>query len=115
MRVENRTVADQKSEPANSTKGQHKSYQDLPRSWTIVEDHPTDLIISDVSKGVKTRSQAHSEFSHLVFLSQIEPKRVDDALEEFWLLVMHDELNNFDRNNIWELVPRPQKLFYRWY
>jgi len=66
-------------------------------------------MISDVSKGVKTRFQTQNECSYLVFLSQIESKHIDDALEdELWLLAMHDELDDFDRNNIEELVSRPQ-------
>ena len=91
------TSAAKNFEHANSTNGQHGSHKDLPRSWRIAKDHPTDLIIGDVSKGVKvkTRSQAQSECSHIVFLSQIEPKCINDALD---LLAMYDELNNFDRS-----------------
>jgi len=40
------------------------------------------LIIGDVSKGIKTRSQAHSECSHLVFLSHIEPRKINEALND---------------------------------
>src|ERR1044072_4533188 len=34
--------------------------------------------------------------------------RIDDALEdEHWILVMQEELNQFERNKVWKLVPRP--------
>jgi len=59
------------------------------------------LIIGDISRGVKTRSQALNECSRLVFLSHIEPRNINEALnDEFWFLAMQEELNNFDRNNI---------------
>jgi len=44
----------------------------------------------------------------LVFLSHIEPRNINEALnDEFWFL-KQDGLNNFDRNNVWDLVPRPK-------
>ena len=76
-----------------------------------IKDHPTDLIIGDVSRGVKTRSQALNECSHLVFQSHIEPRNINEALNnEFWFLALQEELNNFDRNNIWDLVQRPKDV-----
>jgi len=53
-------------------------YQHLGRPLS----HPTDLIIGDVSKGVKTRSQTLNECTHLVFLSHIEPKNINEALND---------------------------------
>ena len=39
----------------------------------------------------------------------IEPKKVDEALnDEFWVLAMQEELNQFERNEVWTLVPRPK-------
>ena len=39
----------------------------------------------------------------------VEPKKVFDALEDLdWLRVMHEELNNFDRNKVWRLVEKPK-------
>ena len=36
------------------------------------------------------------------------PKKVDEALEdEYWIMSMQAELNQFERNQVWELVPRP--------
>jgi len=55
---ENKTKVDQNFDPINSTNDQRGSHHDLPRSWKIVKDYPTDLIIGDALKGVKTRYQA---------------------------------------------------------
>ena len=42
------------------------------------------------------------------FISQIEPKKLNDAIvDENWVIVMQEELNQFERNEVWELVPRP--------
>ena len=42
------------------------------------------------------------------FVSCIEPKNVVEALkDEFWTNAMHEELNQFERNDVWFLVPRP--------
>jgi hypothetical protein len=40
----------------------------------------------------------------------IEPKKVFEALEDpDWLDAMHEELNNFKRNNVWVLVEKPKE------
>ncbi|KAK6158884.1 hypothetical protein DH2020_006198 [Rehmannia glutinosa] len=42
------------------------------------------------------------------FISQIEPKDVSQALEDtHWIQAMQKELNQFERNKVWELVQRP--------
>jgi hypothetical protein len=43
-------------------------------------------------------------------VSSIEPYRVEDALKDSdWVLAMQEELNNFTRNEVWHLVPRPNQ------
>ena len=43
----------------------------------------------------------------MVFVSQVEPKTISEALkDESWIVVMHKELNQFNRNYVWTLVPR---------
>ncbi|GJY16929.1 retrovirus-related pol polyprotein from transposon TNT 1-94 [Tanacetum coccineum] len=45
------------------------------------------------------------------FLSSVEPKSYKDALiESFWIEAMQEELNEFERLEIWELVPRPDRV-----
>jgi hypothetical protein len=42
-------------------------------------------------------------------VSSIEPKKIDeDLLDVDWVNTMHEELNNFIRNQVWELVERPK-------
>ena len=72
--------------------------------------HPSELIIGSPSQGVTTRSQHHASYcGHVAFVSSIEPKNVHEALEEAdWVMAMQDQLNNFTRYEVWELVERPK-------
>jgi hypothetical protein len=65
--------------------------------------------MGDISKGVQTRSCVASFCQHYFFVSFHEPKRVDEALDDLdWVISMQEELNNFTRNQVWELVERPK-------
>ena len=47
--------------------------------------------------------------SYSCYLSQVEPAKVEDALQdESWVEAMHDELHQFQRNDVWTLVPKPK-------
>jgi hypothetical protein len=76
----------------------------------IQRDHPVNSIICDIHKGVTTRSRVAHFCEHYSFVSSIEPYRVEDALRDSdWVLAMQEELNNFTRNKVWHLVPRPNQ------
>jgi hypothetical protein len=76
---------------------------------SIVKDHSVNQIVGDISKGVQTRSHISSFCEHFSFVSCIEPNRVDEALLDVnWVNAMHEELNNFTRNKVRELVERPK-------
>jgi hypothetical protein len=82
--------------------------QQFPKSWRIVKDHPIDIILGDPSQGINTRSSLRNMCNNMAFVSEIEPKNIEEAeTDEFWLMAMEEELNQFERNNIWTLVPRP--------
>jgi hypothetical protein len=67
----------------------------------IAMDHTLDTIIGDISRGVQTRSRLTSFCEHFSFVSLIEPKKIEEALRDVgWVNVMHEELNNFTRNQV---------------
>jgi hypothetical protein len=75
----------------------------------VAKDHPIDQIMGDISKGVQTRSRVASFCKHYSFVSFNEPERVDEALIDLdWDISIQEELNNFTRNEVWELVERPK-------
>ena len=46
--------------------------------------------------------------SYLALLSTIEPQNVNQASkDECWIKAMNEELDQIEKNNTWELVPRP--------
>nr|GEV59033.1 retrovirus-related Pol polyprotein from transposon TNT 1-94 [Tanacetum cinerariifolium] len=70
-------------------------------------------IIGEPLIGVTTRSRVRDskaasshECLYVNFLSQIEPKRPTEALEEEgWIIAMQEELNRLKINKVWTLVP----------
>ena len=61
---------------------------DLSKDWQFKKANPQDLIFGDTIKGLTTRSKLKS-IVNLAFISHIEPKNIDDALnDEFWVLSM---------------------------
>jgi hypothetical protein len=93
--------------------GQEIQGQRLPHPRVhqgIQRDHPVNSILGDIHKGVTTRSRVAHFCEHYSFVSSIEPYRVEDALRDSdWVLAMQEELNNFTRNEVWHLVPRPNQ------
>ena len=84
-------------------------HENLPKEWRFTKDHPKDNIIGETTKGVSTRNQLKLLDSNLAFLSQIEPRNIDEAInDESWVLAMQEELNQFERNKVWTLVDRPK-------
>lgn len=50
-------------------------------------------------------------FSSSCFLSKIEPKNVKEAItDELWIGTMQEELNQFKRSEVWNLVPRHEGM-----
>jgi hypothetical protein len=76
----------------------------------IQRDHPVNSILGDIHKGVTTRSRVAYFYEHYSFVFSIEPYKIEDALRDpDWVVAMQEELNNFIRNEVWHLVPRPNQ------
>nr|GFC61080.1 retrovirus-related Pol polyprotein from transposon TNT 1-94 [Tanacetum cinerariifolium] len=80
--------------------------------WT--KDHPLNNIIGQLDRPVSTRLQLHEQalFCYYdAFLTSIEPKTYKEALtQSCWIEAMQEELYEFERLEVWELVPRPDKV-----
>nr|GEV04601.1 hypothetical protein [Tanacetum cinerariifolium] len=80
--------------------------------WT--KDHPLDNIIGELKIPVSTRLQLYKQALFCYyddFLSSVEPKTYKDAITQaYWIKTMQEELNKFKRLEVWELVPRPDKV-----
>nr|GEW05933.1 putative ribonuclease H-like domain-containing protein [Tanacetum cinerariifolium] len=63
---------------------------------------------------VSTRLKLHEQalFCYYdAFLTSVEPKTYKDALtQSCWIEAMQEELNELERLEVWELVPRPDKV-----
>ncbi|GJY88270.1 retrovirus-related pol polyprotein from transposon TNT 1-94 [Tanacetum coccineum] len=79
------------------------------RKWT--DSHPLDNIIGNPSRPVSTRKQLATDALWCFYnsvLSKVEPKNFKSAVtEDCWFQAMQDEIHEFDRLDVWELVPPP--------
>ena len=89
---------------SNGFQGAHENLDD-------VGDEPLreaikNILVGDItrspSKGVMTHSKKLASFiEHHSFFSNIEPKNIEEALQDLhWINTMHEELNNFALNEV---------------
>nr|GEV90174.1 hypothetical protein [Tanacetum cinerariifolium] len=73
--------------------------------------HPLEQGIGNSSQSVRTRRQLESDGEMCMFVltvSQTEPKNIKEAMaDSAWIKSMQEELRQFDRLDVWELVDRP--------
>jgi hypothetical protein len=76
----------------------------------VQKNHPSEQIIGNKDAGVETRRRICSpEQQHLALLSTIEPSSFEEAnKDEHWIKAMDEELDQIEKNDTWELVPRPK-------
>ncbi|GJZ55557.1 retrovirus-related pol polyprotein from transposon TNT 1-94, partial [Tanacetum coccineum] len=80
------------------------------RKWS--KDHPLDNIVRNPSRLVSTRKQLASDALWCCFyieLSKVKPKNFKMAMtEDSWFEAMQNEIHEFDRLEVWVLVPKPK-------
>ncbi|GKE67400.1 retrovirus-related pol polyprotein from transposon TNT 1-94 [Tanacetum coccineum] len=90
---------------SNQTTQPHEHLQ----KWTA--SHPTDNIIGNPSRPVSTRKQLATNALWCIYnsvLSKVEPKNFKSVVtEDCWFQAIQDEIHEFDRLDIWKLVPPP--------
>ncbi|GJY33503.1 retrovirus-related pol polyprotein from transposon TNT 1-94 [Tanacetum coccineum] len=75
------------------------------------KDHPLDQVRGNPSMPVQTRRQLATDPEMCMFaltVSIVEPKNIKEAMaDSAWIEAMQDELHQFDRLKVWELVDKP--------
>jgi Reverse transcriptase (RNA-dependent DNA polymerase) len=85
------------------------TYYQPPENLREVSFHPLSNVIGNPREGIRTRSGVNLMIAHCAFVSQIEPTKFEQAnMDPNWIIAMQLELNQFERNKVWELVPRPK-------
>ncbi|GJX36199.1 retrovirus-related pol polyprotein from transposon TNT 1-94 [Tanacetum coccineum] len=83
--------------------------QDSKYRWT--EDHPLTQVRGNPSKPVQTRRQLVTDPEMCMFaltVSNAEAKNIKEAMaDSAWIETMQEELHQFDRLQVWELVDKP--------
>ena len=97
--------------------------QILPSSVSVHKNHSPEDVIGGVFDDRVTQKK-QIDFKEMVklacflvemekidcFISLIKPKNIQEALEdEFWTASMHEEMEQFVRLQVWDLVPRPEE------
>ncbi|GJZ44226.1 retrovirus-related pol polyprotein from transposon TNT 1-94 [Tanacetum coccineum] len=87
---------------------------DSEASSSDTKDHPLDNIIGELERPASTRLQLYKQalFCYYdAFLTSVEPKNCNDALTQAcWIKAMQEKLHEFDHLEVWELVPRLDKV-----
>ncbi|GJU44423.1 retrovirus-related pol polyprotein from transposon TNT 1-94 [Tanacetum coccineum] len=77
--------------------------------WT--RDHPLEQVRGNPTMPVQTRRQLATDPEMCMFaltVSIVEPKNIKEAMaDSAWIEAMQDELHQFDRLKVWELVDKP--------
>ncbi|GJT07102.1 putative ribonuclease H-like domain-containing protein [Tanacetum coccineum] len=89
----------------------HTFYQHHPSAQRWTKDHPLEQVIGNPSQSVRTRRQLETDGEMCMFaltVSRTEPKNIKEAMaDSAWIESMQEELHQFDRLDVWELVDRP--------
>nr|GEZ92421.1 hypothetical protein [Tanacetum cinerariifolium] len=88
----------------------HTFYLRFPSEHRWTKDHPLEQVIGNPSQPVRTRRQLELDAEMCMFaliVSQTEPKNTKEAMaDSAWIESMQEELHQFDRLDVWELVDR---------
>ncbi|GJS80884.1 retrovirus-related pol polyprotein from transposon TNT 1-94 [Tanacetum coccineum] len=83
-------------------------HQVQPSTHIWTKDHPLDQVIGDPSKPVMTRQRLHTDSEVCMYaltVSTFEPKNIKEVMADHsWIESMQDELNQFERLQVWESV-----------
>ncbi|GJZ88261.1 gag-pol polyprotein [Tanacetum coccineum] len=97
--------------PTQAPTQQHNLSNDSLLNIFGTKDHPLEQVIGNPSQSIRTRRQLETDGEMCMFaltVSRTEPKNMKEAMaDSAWIKAMQEELHQFDRLDVWELVDRP--------
>ncbi|GJR56468.1 hypothetical protein Tco_1406989 [Tanacetum coccineum] len=88
-----------------------ESAQSNDDEFINIFNHPLEQVIGNPSQSVRTRRQLETDGEMCMLaltVSRTEPKNIKEAMaDSAWIESMQEELHQFDRLDVWELVDRP--------
>nr|GEY57806.1 retrovirus-related Pol polyprotein from transposon TNT 1-94 [Tanacetum cinerariifolium] len=95
----------------NSKNAQVENGEFINIFCTPTKYHPLKQVIGNPSQSVRTSRQLESDGEMCMFaltVSRTEPKNIKEAMaDSAWIESIQEELHQFDRLDVWELVDRP--------
>ncbi|GJX64451.1 retrovirus-related pol polyprotein from transposon TNT 1-94 [Tanacetum coccineum] len=92
----------------------HTFYQPYQHDYQWTKDHPLKQVIGEPSRPVLTRNQLPTDGEMCIYalsVSTIKPSNVEEAMTDpGWIDSMQEELLQFKRLDVWELVPLPDNI-----
>ncbi|GJU33376.1 hypothetical protein Tco_1176965 [Tanacetum coccineum] len=89
----------------------HTFYQRHHSDYQWTKNHPLEQVHGNPSKPVQTRRQLATDPEMCMFaltVSTAERKNIKEAMvDHAWIEAMQEELHQFNRLKVWELVDKP--------
>ena len=104
---EEQLLEDEEQSHPTMEQEEHKDQQ-IPKN-RLQKNHPIDQIIGDKNSiiGTRRRLSKRNEQVHFSLLSTTEPRNFAYSnIDEQWVKAMEEELDQIEKNETWELVPR---------
>ena len=97
----------EENEEENQEEGMFRWNPKTP-SRRVQKNHPEEQIIGNTSDEILTRRQLMYQIE-IAYLSHIEPTSIKESCkDENWVKAMNEELDRIEKNETWDLVPRPK-------
>ncbi|GKA78711.1 retrovirus-related pol polyprotein from transposon TNT 1-94 [Tanacetum coccineum] len=104
----------EESTPQGSSSNMRQTHTPFEHLGKWTKDRPIANVIDDPSRFVSTRKQLQTDAMWCffdAFLTSVEPKNFKEAMTELlWIDAMQEEIHEFERLPVWELVPCPNKV-----
>nr|GEZ38991.1 hypothetical protein [Tanacetum cinerariifolium] len=102
---------DESSTTALDPSNMHEFHQVQPSTHIWTKDHSLEQVIGNPSRTVMIQQSLQTDYEVCMYaltVITLKPKNIKESMSGHkWIESMQDELHQFERLDVWELVPRP--------